>query len=592
MPICFRRFAASFLAFFAILFFSAPTRAAAPQSIAAVKVAGYLQTGPGENFAPSESSFDLELRFDGDATGTSATLTSPNGSHTIALVESTTMGFGQTVPNPTSLENSFPNGSYSATVSGGGTFTFTFPATTLPPVAITNYAALQNITDPNVTISWGPLPSIPVAESVVLLEVFRANGEVVWRSGGLNSASREVTLSGLPAGQSLYGVLTYAHAPLTTNDNFIYAVARATSVRFSIGTSNAPGISVQPLSQALDGRNSLTLSVGVVDSTGVSFQWSKDGSPVAGATEATLSVTTPGFYTVAVTNSHGTTTSNAAIVTATAASSDEARLYAISCRARVGVGGDVLIPGIAIGGTGQRQVLVRAGGPSIQGVNGTLAQPQLRLYVVGNSTPIASNTGWSSGSASETAALQAAFVATNLPSYPLGSADCALIATVSAGSAYTATVSGVNNTTGVGLVEVYELGAGSARLTALSCRAQVGTGADVLIPGIIVTGSSAKTLIVRAKGPSIEGVAGVLAQPKLELFNGSGVRIAENTGWNNAPNVAAISAATAATGLMPFPAGSADCAMVVTLPPGGYTAKISGVNDSTGVALVEVYEVP
>ncbi|HEX2853550.1 MAG TPA: hypothetical protein VHO24_09945 [Opitutaceae bacterium] len=572
---------------------------AAPQSVVAVKLHAYTQTAPGDNFSPAESALDVELRFGAPVAGTSATLHTPSGSHALNTVDENTLGALQAAASPAALDGLAPEGSYRLALSGGSSdsYTFSFPGAALAPAAITNYAFLQDTRAASVTVQWNPLPLASVAEGVVLLEIFRGNGEVVWRSNGLSAASRSATATGLPADQPLYGVLTYGHMPLVTTDNFLVAVGRATSVRFPIGTGGAtgtntpPAISAHPLSQSLEGRSSVTLAVGLFDSLGATFQWHKDGAPIAGANQSSLTATTPGFYTVAVTNSSGTTTSNAAIVTANA-SSETARLYAISCRARVGTGGDILIPGMLIGGSGQRQVLVRAGGPAIQGVNGVLAQPQLAFYQVGISTPVATNSGWSSGSASATSALQAAFSAANLPAYPTGSADCALIATVSAGAAYTATVSGVGNGTGVGLVEVYELGAGSARIVALSCRARVGTGDDVLIPGIIVAGDSAKTLIVRAKGPGIEGVAGTLAQPKLELFTGAGVRIAENTGWMNAPNVAAISAATAAAGLSPLSPGAADCAIVATLPPGGYTAKVSGVNGSSGVALVEVYEVP
>lgn len=568
-------------------------RGADLQAVVAVKLSGYQQTTAAGNFTDGESSFDLELRFGSPTAGISAVLNTPGGSRVPTPVDETTLGTSQSFASAAALESSFSSGNYSISLSGtsAGNFPFTFPTTALPPVAITNYAALQDVTNTTVTITWDALPAVPGAESVVLLEIFHANGELVWRSSGLAGDSRSATASGLPGNQSLYGVLTYAHAPLVTIDSVIYAVARATSIRFPIGTRTPPAITTQPLSQALEGQSSVTLFVGLVDNAGASFQWHKDGAPLAGANGSSVNVTSPGFYTVTITNSNGTTTSNAAIVTAQASSTDT-RLYAISCRAKVGTGGDILIPGVLVGGTGQRQVLVRAGGPAIQGVDGTLARPQLTLYQVGSSTPIATNTGWSSGSASETAALQAAFTASGLPQYPIGSADCALIATVNAGAAYTATVSGVDNTTGVGLVEMYELGSGSARLAALSCRAHVGAGGDVLIPGIVVAGSGSKSLIIRARGPGIESVANVLAYPKLELFNSTGVKIAENTGWTNAPNVAAIAAATAAAGLAPLAPGSADCAIVVTLPAGGYTAQVSGVDGATGVALVEVYEVP
>ncbi len=266
------------------------------------------------------------------------------------------------------------------------------------------------------------------------------------------------------------------------------------------------------------------------------------------------------------------------------------RLSAIACRAAVGIGSDVLIAGFIMGGTGSHQVIVRASGPAIQGVSGTLSQPQLVLYRVGDTTPVGLNTGWSSGDAATTAALQAAFTQVGLSPFKVGSADCAFIVTMNAGEAYTAVIDGVSGATGVAVVEVYELGTGGGRLTALSARAQVGTGANILIPGLIVTGSDPKQVLVRASAPS--GVGGDLMQPQLALYNAAGVKIADNTGWSTASNAANIALATAACGLMPFTPGSANSAILLTLPPGGYTAQVSGVGGSTGVALVEVYEVP
>lgn len=353
-----------------------------------------------------------------------------------------------------------------------------------------------------------------------------------------------------------------------------------------------PTIVGHPVSTTAFTGGSVTLGVTVSGGGVTGYQWRFNGAVIPGATSSTYTIGTvnagnAGSYTVTITYPGGSTTSNPAVLTVS-----DSRLFAISCRAQVGAGGDVLIPGIIIGGTGSRQMVVRVSGPSIQGVAGTLARPELKLYQVGNSTPIATNTGWSSGTPAATAALQAAFASVNLPQYPVGSADCALLVTVNAGAAYTAVVSGVNGTGGVALVEVYEIGAGNARMTALSCRAQVGTDGNILIPGIIINGASSKQVIIRAKGPGIVGVPGVLAQPTLALYNGSGVKIAENTRWNTASNAAAIAAATTAIGLDPLTMGSGDCAFLVTLAPGGYTAQVSGLNRTTGVALIEVYEVP
>ncbi|HEX2853553.1 MAG TPA: PQQ-binding-like beta-propeller repeat protein [Opitutaceae bacterium] len=354
-------------------------------------------------------------------------------------------------------------------------------------------------------------------------------------------------------------------------------------------------LGVQPQPQVVAAGSSVTFSAGAIGTPPFTYQWRKNGAVIAGAAGPSYTIDSviladAASYSVTVSDPTGSLTSNAATLAVSASTpGSNSRLSAISCRAIVGTGGDVLIPGIIIAGSGQRQVVVRAKGPSIAGVSGTLARPQLKLYEVGVQNPIAENIGWSSGSAANTDTLRNAFTLAGLPLFPDGSADCALLATVDAGKAYTAVISGVSNTTGVALVEVYELGNAAARMSAISCRAQVGTGGDILIPGIIILGSSPKQVIIRAAAP--QGVSGSLAKPQLVLNGGAG-KLAENTGWSTAGNVAEVSAATAACGLSAFAPGSADCAILVTLPPGGYTAQVSGLNNTTGVALIEVYEVP
>lgn len=132
----------------------------------------------------------------------------------------------------------------------------------------------------------------------------------------------------------------------------------------------------------------------------------------------------------------------------------------------------------------------------------------------------------------------------------------------------------------------------AGRLANLACRAVVGTGGNVLIPGITVAAGAAKQVFIRAAGPALTGlgVDGALATPVLTLLNGGAV-VATNTGWSTAPNAAQIAGVAAATGAFPFAPASADSALLATLPPGGYTAKVEGAGGATGVALVEVCEV-
>jgi hypothetical protein len=177
--------------------------------------------------------------------------------------------------------------------------------------------------------------------------------------------------------------------------------------------------------------------------------------------------------------------------------------------------------------------------------------------------------------------------------FTAGSADCALITSLPAG-AYTVQVSGVNHTTGVALAEVYEVASSGTRLINISTRAQVGTGANIIIPGFVVSGSGTEDLLVRADGPALSqfGVGGVLANPSLSVFDNSGASIASNTGWGTSSDPALIASTGAAVGAFAFTSGSADSAQIVNLTAGAYTMQISGANSTTGVALAEVYEAP
>ena len=268
------------------------------------------------------------------------------------------------------------------------------------------------------------------------------------------------------------------------------------------------------------------------------------------------------------------------------------KLQNISTRLRVLTEDNVLIGGFIITGTTPKNVIVRAIGPSLSGlgVPGALEDPVLELHetVGAIDTIIASNDNWKSDQ-------QAEIEATGLP--PTDDLESAIVATLApvdpsvAGSgAYTAIVRGNAGGTGVALVEVYDLDdplSITSELANISTRGFVDTGDNVMIGGFIVgpTGVENATVVVRAIGPSLEsaGVTGALQDPTLELHDSDGAIIASNDNWMDSPDKQTIIDDNLA------PTNDKESALLATLAPGAYTAIVRGALDTTGVGLVEVY---
>jgi uncharacterized Zn-binding protein involved in type VI secretion len=253
------------------------------------------------------------------------------------------------------------------------------------------------------------------------------------------------------------------------------------------------------------------------------------------------------------------------------------RLGNISTRAFVQTGDNVVIGGFIITGSGQKRVIVRAIGPSLaqHGITNPLQNPTLELHDHSGAV-IASNDNWMN------APNKQEIINSGLA--PSNNLESAILTSLSPGN-YTAIVHGVNNGTGIALVEGYDLNpvAGS-KLGNLSTRALVQTGNNVMIGGFIITGSGQKRVIVRAIGPSLaqHGIANPLQDPTLELHNGNGAIIAFNDNWRDTQETQ-----IQATGLAPT--DDRESAIVRSLTPGNYTAIVRGKNNTIGVALVEVY---
>jgi hypothetical protein len=249
---------------------------------------------------------------------------------------------------------------------------------------------------------------------------------------------------------------------------------------------------------------------------------------------------------------------------------------------RVQTGDNVGIGGFIITGSAPKHVLLRAIGPSLTGfgVPDALADPVLELHGPGAFVTITDD-NWRDDPVQE-----AAIIADGIP--PTNDLESAIDATLNPG-AYTAVVRGNNDTSGVALVEVYDLNQSvDSKLANISTRAFVDTGSNIVIAGFTLgSGGGDDRVIVRGLGPSLgtAGVPNALANPTLELRDSNGTLLVSNDDWqDNATQAAEITAAGLA------PSNALESAIAATLSPGAYTALLAGLNEGTGIGLVEVYD--
>ena len=478
-------------------------------------------------------------------------------------------------------------------------------------------------------------PSIttqPVSQSVgsgsTLTLTVAATGSPTyqWQLGGTNlsdsgniSGSKTATLTITNIATSQAGSYT---AVATNDGGSVTSNAAVVTVNFS---GPPPAFTTQPTGQSVNAGASPTLTVAATN--GASYQWQLNGANIAGATNATLTLsnvgtTQRGTYTAIATNPAGSVTSNAVNV----AVSVNSFLYNISTLGYVGpTTSQSLVGGFYTTGSGSKNIVVRGIGPNLAVVQTTLnglalATPSLTLY---NATSaVGTNTAWGGGQT-----LINAFNTVFAPVFATNSKDTAFYMNVPAGPGigYTAEIDGAGGTSGVAQIEVYDydsyVSTPASRLINISTRGYVGASGGLstatgisryqyLDAGFYVIGNTAQSLLIRAVGP---GEAGVfpnqnLTKTKLTLYDSSGNIIATNAGWGNAP---VLGNSTVAAGIQPattaimnsvfagtIAAGSNDSAMVVTLPTGtggvaGYTATVTSADGTAaGIALVEVYNLP
>jgi hypothetical protein len=472
-----------------------------------------------------------------------------------------------------------------------------------PPTIVAQSSPAQTVSPGATAAFWVAAQGAPP-----LAYQWSFNGTPI--SGATNSLFTVPSVTAAAAGQY---TVTVANA---------YGTVAGTASSLALGAAGgAPVVDQQPSDQTVNYNSTTILNVdastgsptssmtgGAKASTRAApantYQWFLNGVAISGATNSTyvISNSSPeeaGSYFCLITNLSGSVSSNAVKVSVTGSPSP-GRLTNLSCRSSVGTGAGAMIAGFVVGGQGSslnESVLLRASGPALSQFNvpGVLQDPALSLH--STTRVVDSNSGWGGSPVISAAASGLGAFAWNSTT----SKDSALFESLSPG-AYTAEISGASGDPGVALAEIYDANSSLAynparpHLVNISARAQVGTGGNILIAGFVVGGATSKTVLIRASGPALTafGVPGVLADPQLKLFrqnsDGSSTMLQSNNGWGGNAEIASVAASVGAFAWTA--SDGAESAILVTLPPGAYTAQVSGASGDTGIALVEVYDVP
>lgn len=384
-----------------------------------------------------------------------------------------------------------------------------------------------------------------------------------------------------------------------------FAITASSTASYAIIGSGV-FITAQPTDQTATIGGNVVLQVAVDVTVSTSYQWRKNGVAIAGATASKLLLSgvagaDSGNYDVAITDGARTAISSAALVTVNPVS----RITNLSILTPL-TPGETMTLGTVLGGggtSGTKPLVARAAGPSLAafGVTGTLPDPTITLVSSANGANAAANDDWRGDATLSSAFAQVGAFGYSSPD----SKDAGIfVRDLSAGS-YTALVRDSGTGSGTVIAELYDATPNGAfivttpRLINVSVLKQLGAG-DTMTAGFVIAGTSPKRMLIRAVGPAL-GVApfslvGVLADPRIYLYNGQSV-IASNDNWGtpvgaSAASTTQLGAAFTQVGAFALPTGSKDAALLVTLSSGNYTAQINGVNGASGLAIVEVYEVP
>ncbi|MDP3070224.1 MAG: immunoglobulin domain-containing protein [Opitutaceae bacterium] len=507
---------------------------------------------------------------------------------------------GVIVPNalPNGILN-FSTGTITGTPTASGTFTVSLLAYErlngmgdyFGPETVTFVITAAAGTAPSITIQ--PATQAANAGATLTLGVAATGSPpptFQWRKDGVALAGATQTTLTIT---NLQSASAGAYTVVVTNSGGSVTSAPAI-VSLNAPATGVPAIAAHPQSQHVGPGSVVTLTVGATGG-GLGYQWKKDGSEIGGATAASLvlgdvSRASAGFYAATITNTAGR--ADSAVATVTVADPGPSRIVNVSTRGFVPAGG-TLTPGFVIQGDASKALVIRAVGPALAafGLAGTLADPTMEVIPLGSTTPVAANDNWGGA-----AALVAAFARVGaFPISNLASNDASVATSLRATgtSGFSVRIAGKTATaSGLALAEVYDEDGLTAptRLLNVSTSGFVGTGDQALVPGFVIGGTAPKTLLIRAVGPGLAqfGVPGTLADPQLSVQPlGHNFAVVTNDNWGGDPALAAAFVQAGAFALAP---ASRDAAVVLRLPPGGYSVVVSGVGATTGTALVEIYD--
>lgn len=475
-------------------------------------------------------------------------------------------------------------------------------------VTLTN--SLGTVTSAATTVTVNPAPAAPTFTSSPVAQAATAGGSLTLTAAATGIPTP--TLQWFKNGVAIDGATdaTLVLANLQAGDAGSYTVmatnsAGTTSSTFAVVTvSSAPVFVAPPVAQTVAVNGSVVFSAQAVGAPAPKYQWQRNGVNVAGATGSMLLLTgvtaaSAGNYTCVATNSLGTATSPAALLTVST-TNDIGRLINLSILTDISSDVPSFTLGTIIGGSGTKgtkPLLIRADGPALAafGVFSPLAAPQLSL-VAANQSVIGKNATWGG-----TDQLRAAFGQVGAFAYAdLGSQDAALVSSVPTDVgpvSYSIVVSAVGSGTGSVLAELYDatpsdtFTPSTPRLVNASVLKQIIPGGS-MTAGFVIGGSTAKTVLIRAIGPGLAAFVptGFLADPQLTLYDGNSAVITSNNDWGG--DQAFKAAALRAGSFAISDAASKDAIILITLTPGNYTATASAAAGTAGLAIVEVYEVP